>query len=189
MNTQPIFAQYGFENLIEFFYYIVDSKINGNPSQVKQLLTEMLPDQVEAFIKFETGHSDLVKDLQYCKDIAVHILAEKVTAATTPAPGIKTLDITAKEWRDKVNGNSYFSAQITVNFGMEDESSIFLPFQYGYGDHYRDMAFKALQDNGLIPAGQDRIVSWRYYQENNIIARHTKHEKCLKRDVIAWGAK
>ena len=37
---------------------------------------------------------------------------------------IKTLDITAKEWFDKVNGNSYFSAQVTVNFGMEGQQVI-----------------------------------------------------------------
>jgi len=99
---------------------------------------------------------------------------------------IKTLDISAKEWFDKVNGNSYFSAQITINYGMKTAKIIYLPFQYGYGDHFRDMAFKKLQELGYITA-TERISYWRAYQEQNIIARHTKQEKCLKRDVIAWG--
>jgi hypothetical protein len=34
---------------------------------------------------------------------------------------IKTIDITALEWFDKVNGNSYFSATVTLNFGMKDQ--------------------------------------------------------------------
>jgi len=42
---------------------------------------------------------------------------------------IKTLDIQAKEWFDKVNGNSYFSAQVTINFGMPDEKTLYAPLQ------------------------------------------------------------
>jgi hypothetical protein len=49
---------------------------------------------------------------------------------------LKTIDIEAKEWRDKVNGNSYFSSDITLNYGMNDQEIIKLPFQYGYGDFY-----------------------------------------------------
>ena len=56
---------------------------------------------------------------------------------------IKTIDIQAKEWFDRLNGNSYFSAIATINFGMEDEKAVKLPFQYGYESHYIDMAFKA----------------------------------------------
>jgi hypothetical protein len=100
---------------------------------------------------------------------------------------IKTLDITAKQWFDKVNGNSYFSARVTVNYAQDDEKTIYVPFQYGYGDHYRTVAFEALQKNGIIPPLQLMRSDWRYYQDNGIIARHSKQEKCLKRDVIAWG--
>ena len=31
---------------------------------------------------------------------------------------MKTLDINAREWFDKVNGNSYFSAQIVVDYDL-----------------------------------------------------------------------
>ena len=37
---------------------------------------------------------------------------------------------TIKEWRDKINGNSYFSASID---DIEKEKEYKLPFQYGYG--------------------------------------------------------
>ena len=37
---------------------------------------------------------------------------------------LKTIDIEAKEWRDKVNGNSYFSSDITLNYGMDNQEII-----------------------------------------------------------------
>ena len=41
---------------------------------------------------------------------------------------IKTIDIQAKEWFDKVNGNSYFSANVTINYGHENQKNIRLWF-------------------------------------------------------------
>lgn len=96
---------------------------------------------------------------------------------------IKTIDVTAYEWFDKVNGNSYFAGTITINFGMKGQQTINMPYQYGYGDHYRDMAFKALQENNIIPMQPDLTPHWRYYEDNNIIARHTKHTNCKKADL------
>ena len=37
---------------------------------------------------------------------------------------------TIKQWRDKINGNTYFSAQID---DIEKEKKYNIPFQYGYG--------------------------------------------------------
>lgn len=54
------------------------------------------------------------------------------------------IDLNTKEWFDRVNGNSYFSAVVTLNYKMEDEKTMLLPFQYGYGSHSEHMAFKAL---------------------------------------------
>ena len=100
---------------------------------------------------------------------------------------IKTVDIQAKEWFDKRNGNSYFGGIITVNFGEEDQKQISIPFQYGYGDQYRFQAFKLLQEKNLIPKQESNVSYWRYYEDNNIITRHTKHENCLKREVINFS--
>ena len=96
---------------------------------------------------------------------------------------MKTIDVNAKEWFDKVNGNSYFSMNVTIDYGTETEQSFYVPVQYGYGDHYRDEAFKELQERKIIPK-QDKVSSyWQYYRDNNIIARHYKQEKCLKREL------
>jgi len=94
---------------------------------------------------------------------------------------IKTIDINALEWFDRVNGNSYFSAVVTLNFGMESAKSFTLPFQYGYGEHYIDRAKVLLFEKGYF---KENDVLWRLCRENNIILRTSKKENCLKRDVV-----
>ena len=100
---------------------------------------------------------------------------------------MKTIDINAKEWFDKVNGNSYFSARITLDYGMDSSKEIILPFQYGYGNHYIDMSGEELLNQGLIKV-ENFTPLWRSCRENNVILRTNKHENCLKRDVIKWGS-
>ena len=94
---------------------------------------------------------------------------------------IRTLDINCLEWFDRINGNSYFAATIIVNYQMQTERKFILPFQYGYGDHYKHMAFKRLQTEGYI--FKDAISPWRYYEEKNIIVRYSKKENCLQREL------
>ena len=100
---------------------------------------------------------------------------------------IKTIDVDAKEWFDKVNGNSYFSALVTINYGMEDQEQFTLPFQYGYGDHYIDMANDYLQKNSIIPEAKYshgmRKPLWQYCKDNNVILRTNKQKNCLKREL------
>lgn len=104
---------------------------------------------------------------------------------------IKTIDINAKEWFDKANGNSYFSARITLNFGMKTQKDIAMPFQYGYGDHYIDMANDALDKAGYIKVLRHdngvRVPLWQFCRDNNIILRTSKKENCLNREVKNWG--
>lgn len=61
---------------------------------------------------------------------------------------MQSIFIEAREWFDKSGGNSYFAGRVELN----GELVAWLPFQYGYESAYRDAAFKALQDKGLIPA-------------------------------------
>lgn len=98
---------------------------------------------------------------------------------------IKTLDIKAKEWFDKVNGNSYFSAQVTINFGLGDQKIINIPFQYGYGNMYLQLTRDQLQiEDYLPPETIPNITS--FCRENNIILRYDKKEKCTKAEVKAF---
>ena len=98
---------------------------------------------------------------------------------------IKTIDIHAKEWFDKVNGNSYFSATICINYGLKGQTHLELPFQYGYGDHYKYEAFKSIQKNinKSILKNLDCMQLWSFCNDNKIILRTSKQEDCLKREL------
>lgn len=96
---------------------------------------------------------------------------------------IKTIDINARTWFDKVNGNSYFSAIVVVNYGTPEAKELKLPFQYGYGSYYEQAAKEALIEAGLITSnGMPGLYS--YCKNNNIILRRNNQQNCLKRDVL-----
>ncbi len=95
---------------------------------------------------------------------------------------IKTIDINARTWFDKVNGNSYFSAIVVVNYGMPTAKEFKLPFQYGYGSQYEQEAKQALIDNSILPTACSSL--WSYCQDNGIILRSHNQKGCLKREVV-----
>jgi len=107
---------------------------------------------------------------------------------------MKTIDIIALEWFDKVNGNSYFAGTVTIDYGTPEAKEFNMPFQYGYGDHYKDMAKKELEESGHIKdlehytnGGSEAL--WRYCQRNGIILRTTKHENCKKVELKQFNNK
>lgn len=93
---------------------------------------------------------------------------------------MRTIDIIALEWMDRINGNSYFAARLIINLQMKGEQTILLPFQYGYGDHYQDMAKQELKARGLLPNGINHL--WQL-SELGVIIRSSKMENCKKRDL------
>jgi len=94
---------------------------------------------------------------------------------------IKTIDINAKEWFDKVNGNSYFSCEIVINYRLKDQVTLKLPFQYGYGEQYEYEALKKIKEELKIKS--DIASMWRFCDENKIVLRSNKQENCLKKDL------
>ena len=91
---------------------------------------------------------------------------------------VNTIDINAKEWFDKVNGNSYFAANVTLNFGQPDQINIVLPFQYGYGDSYQYAAIKALNEQNFI-----NVKYLQDLRENGIIVRYNIQRNCKQREL------
>ena len=95
---------------------------------------------------------------------------------------VKTIDIQAKEWFDKINGTSYFSAVITLNFGLKNQKQFKLPFQNGYGEYYQYKALELLKNKGLI--NTDRTFE---LYEQGIVLRSEIQTKCLKKEVVNFG--
>ena len=94
---------------------------------------------------------------------------------------IKTIDLQAKEWFDKVNGNSYFSAILTLNFGLENEKQINIPFEYGYGNYYEQEAINQLKNENLAPVKYNSLYS--FCNDNNILLNSSKKKNCTKKEV------
>ena len=98
---------------------------------------------------------------------------------------LKNIDINAKEWRDKINGNSYFSSDVTLNYGMQNEETIKLPFQYGYSDHYVYQSLREIQK--LFPKSkwfkENLLGKYQIEKEYKIIIRNNIKTNCLKREL------
>jgi len=101
---------------------------------------------------------------------------------------LKTIDVQAKEWFDAQNGNSYFSALVTLNFGASDEERLSLPFQYGYGDHYQDIAADAIRERFPRAKFPRSEPLWRWCETRGIALRADKHTGCRKLDVESFAA-
>ncbi len=109
-------------------------------------------------------------------------------SATSKLPKVKTIDVNSKEWFDKMNGNSYFSSRVTINFGMKTERTIKLPMQYGYGSQDEREARVELIKAGYIPAISTAGAGFSSLSRSlGIIYRHSKQEGCKKADVKEWG--
>ena len=98
---------------------------------------------------------------------------------------LKTIDINAKEWRDKINGNSYFSSDVTLNYGMDSQEIIKLPFQYGYGDHYVYQSLREIQK--LFPRSkwfkENFLGKYQIEKQYKIIIRNSIQTNCLKKEL------
>lgn len=101
---------------------------------------------------------------------------------------IKTIDIQAKEWFDKSAGNSYFSAIVTINFGLDDEKIVKVPFQYGYDNAYQYESLRQLQMDGVISNDVTIYSPSKYCRENGIELRTSKIENCTKSAVKSFTA-
>lgn len=89
---------------------------------------------------------------------------------------MKTIDIEAREYFDKANGNSYFSARVTIDWTLPTERTIYVPFQYGYGTQ---SLYSSLQAAGAPALSR--------CEEQGITVNHSIRERCKQKDVKAWG--
>lgn len=92
------------------------------------------------------------------------------------------IDIQVKQWRDKVNGNSYFAGMITINATSQDEALFLLPFQYGYGDQYLQESGRLLTECNKVSMDYGQSIT-NYCRANNIILTHSKQDGCLKKEL------
>jgi hypothetical protein len=93
-----------------------------------------------------------------------------------------SIHVSIRRWRDRINGNSYFSARCYAD-GKEIAR---LPFQYGYGSAPEWNAVAVLREAGILPDGREGLFS---ACDSAGIALTVDDYSALKRDVIAHGKK
>lgn len=105
---------------------------------------------------------------------------------------LKSIDIQAKEWFDRANGNSYYSVRITINYGYKNQTELSIPFSYGYGDQYIYESKSLLIREGYFDKLQEKYSLENYSLYSlcllgKIKSRYSKIEKCNKKEVKFWG--
>jgi hypothetical protein len=95
---------------------------------------------------------------------------------------LKTIDINAKEWFDKINGNSYFAGTVIVNYNLKDEKTFLMPLQYGYSYQYEYEAKKLLTEFNIISTEYSQNL-FNYCDDNGIEINSNKQTRCLKREL------
>lgn len=82
---------------------------------------------------------------------------------------MESLTIIGRRWFRRSAGNTYNTAEIIVDGELVHKT----PRQYGYGDHYLDLAAEWLEANGYLPqrqhytnGGADPL--WAYCRERRI---------------------
>jgi len=92
------------------------------------------------------------------------------------------IDVQVREWTDKPNGNSYFSARVY----HEGEVVVTIPFQYGYGDHGLHEAMQVLAEHPDF-FYVESFTMRGYCEALNIKYTYNKQEGCTKQDVKIFG--
>lgn len=92
---------------------------------------------------------------------------------------IKTIDISTLTWFDRVNGNTYFAQEITLNFAMPNQRTIINPYQYGYSSFIHFAKQAICNELGINMTDLDK---------SDIIIRHNE-KKALKRELKALSNK
>lgn len=98
---------------------------------------------------------------------------------------IQTLDLQVKRWWDKVNGNSYFSARLILDYGIKTEKTFFIPFQYGYGNFPEQKSLELLKEKGYVKP--EKYSMWDFTKSENVIYRFIDHGFTLQKEVKHFG--
>ena len=79
-----------------------------------------------------------------------------------------------KKWRDKINGNTYFSVQVD---NLKTNEVLKIPFQYGYGDHFKSITLNQL-------CKKDKTSKFSLYHD---YIKWVNQNNCTKIEVVSWG--
>lgn len=79
-----------------------------------------------------------------------------------------SVTIIGRRWFERVNGNTYHTAQIIVDGELIGKT----PFQYGYGNQFEWNAWSWLEEHGYMPNREhskngSAEPGWRYFRDKH----------------------
>ena len=97
---------------------------------------------------------------------------------------LKTIDVFGKEWRDTINGVSYFSSRVVLNLEHENEMIIEIPFGNGYEEQYLYESMDAVKH--LFPSSRwykESMQTWQAKDYYNFKLNYGIIKGCKKKDL------
>ena len=92
-----------------------------------------------------------------------------------------------KQWRDKVNGNSYWSSRITLTDGDFRTRTVLLEYQYGYGGQWIQDSLAILRELRYIDEPTQPTSAGVWSGGRRVVWNAFMQTGCSKRDVKCWG--
>jgi len=97
---------------------------------------------------------------------------------------MKNITIIGRRWFDKINGNTYFSAEGLI----DGEPKVKIDFSYGYGNQYEWETFGELEKQGYITDVEHyknggHEAPFRYCQRKDITYYATVSDVNRKKDL------
>ena len=97
---------------------------------------------------------------------------------------ISSIVVIGRRWFDRVNGNTYYSAEILIDGKTIDG----IDYAYGYGDQYLQDASDAIERAGHLPDREHHANGsveplWQYCRDRDIALHSSVSDVSRKRDL------
>lgn len=98
---------------------------------------------------------------------------------------MKSLTIIGRRWFRRTYGNTYNTTEVLI----DGKPAFKTAKQYGYGDHFRDIAMDELERRGLLPVPREHYKhggaesDWRYCERNGIQFSYSVTDVARERDL------
>ena len=98
---------------------------------------------------------------------------------------LKTIDIVALGYRDKINGVSYFSSNVILNHGLKNSIQLKIPFQNGYELQYLATSLNEVSKHFKRSQWYQRYMNKDMIEKKyNIKISHKITRGCKKRELF-----
>jgi len=98
---------------------------------------------------------------------------------------LKTIDIVALGYRDKINGVSYFSSNVILNHGLKNSIQLKIPFQNGYELQYLATSLNEVSKHFKRSQWYKKYMNKDMIEKKyNIKINHRITRGCKKRELF-----